>query len=295
MEGDGIMSTLDVETDGLGRPVQIYYEDIGSGFPVVLVPGWPLDHAMWENQAAILLDNGCRVVTFDRRGCGRSSRTQGAYNYTHFADDLAALLKALDLRDVTLVGYSMGVGDVIRYMVRHLGQRVGRLALVSGVAPSLPRSQINGDGLDETILNNMDADIRNDRYAFARWFTNLLFEGNPETTVSPSAREWVQSRIHDSATEALLAGIRLLQETDFTEELRTIVDVPALIVHGESDRFAPIAATGVRVAKMFSNCVFKVYDDAPHGLFLTHAQELGDDILGLVKNPPNVTLPLETA
>jgi non-heme chloroperoxidase len=289
------MSTLDVETDGLGRPVQIYYEDIGSGFPVVLVHGWPLDHTMWENQAAILLDNGCRVISYDRRGFGRSSRTQGAYNYTHFADDLAALLKALDLRDVTLVGYSMGVGDVIRYMVRHLGQRVGRLALVSGVAPSLSRSQFNDDGLDEAILGKMETDIRADRYAFAAWFTNMLFESNVERKVSETAKEWIRSHINDGATEALLAGIRLFQETDFTEELRTIVHVPSLIVHGESDRFAPIAATGVRAAKMFSNCVFRVYDDAPHGLFLTHAQELGDDLLGLVKNPPNVTLPLEAA
>ncbi|MBE1161808.1 alpha/beta fold hydrolase [Dyella acidiphila] len=285
------MSMLEVETDTLGRPVELYYEDVGYGFPVVLTHGWPLDHAMWEAQAAELLDRGCRVITFDRRGFGRSSQSQGSYNYNRFADDLAMLLDALDLRDVTLVGYSMGVGEIIRYMARHLGQRVGRLALISGVAPSLAKSSTDVGGVDEATFDRMDTELREDRFAFTAWYANELFEGCQEPTVSRATKDWIQSQIHRAATESMLAGIQLLRETDFSEDLRAIVNMPTLVVHGHADRIAPIAATSARLADALPNCVFKAYDDAPHGLFVTHARELAADLLELVKSPPNVTLP----
>lgn len=285
------MSMLEVETDTLGRPVELYYEDVGYGFPVVLVHGWPLDHSMWEMQTTDLLDKGCRVISYDRRGFGRSSQSQGSYNYNRFADDLAMLLEALDLRDVSLVGYSMGVGEVVRYMARHLGQRVGRLALISGVAPSLARSSGSAEGLDETAFDAMDADLRADRYAFSSWLTDQLFEGGGEPKVSQATKDWIQAKINGASTEAMLAGIQLFRETDFSEDLRAIVNMPSLIVHGSSDRLAPISATSERLAKALPNSVFKVYDDAPHGVFATHAKELGADLLELVKTPPNVTLP----
>jgi non-heme chloroperoxidase len=291
-EGENIMSKLEVEVDSLGRPVELYYQDVGYGFPVVLAHGWPLDHSMWETLAAQLLDNGCRVITYDRRGFGKSSRSQGSYNYNHFADDLCALLRALDLRDVTLVGYSMGVGEIIRYMVRNLGQRVGRLALVSSVVPSLARSPGNAHGVEDKVFDKMDAEVRTDRYAFAEWLAKQLFEGSKEPTVSQATRDWIQSQINGASTEALLAGIQALRETDFTDELRAILNVPCLIVHGSGDRLAPIAATGKRLAELLPDSVFRIYGDAPHGLFATHARELAADLVELVKTPPNVTLPI---
>jgi non-heme chloroperoxidase len=289
------MSMLEVEVDTLNRPVKLFYEDAGYGFPVVMSHGWPLDHRMWEQQRAMLLDNGCRVITYDRRGFGSSYRPQGAYHYDRFADDLAALLQHLDLRDVTLVGFSMGAGEIVRYMVRHLGQRVGRLALVSGIIPTLRRTQQSAEGVDELVFLRMAADIRADRYEFAARFTNQLLESGQEPAVSAARKHWIQSQINRASTEAMLACTQLFQEADFTDELKTIVNVPALIVHGSGDRIAPIAATGARLAKMLPGCAYKVYEGAPHGLFATHAEELGTNLLELVRNPPTVTLPVATA
>lgn len=288
------MSKLDVEVDTLDRPIELFYEDAGYGFPVVLSHGWPLDHNMWEQQRAALLDNGCRVITYDRRGFGASSRPQGSYDYNRFADDLAALLQHLDLRDVTLVGFSMGTGEVVRYMVRHVGQRVGRLALISSIVPSLRASLDGGGHVDELAFQRMATEIRKDRYEFASHFTNQLFESNHEPSVSRSRKDWIQSQIHNASTEAMLACTQLFQEADFTDELQSI-HVPTLIVHGGGDRIAPVAATGARLAKMLPVCVYKVYDDAPHALFATHAEELSTNLLELVRTPPTVTLPVATA
>jgi non-heme chloroperoxidase len=289
------MSMLEVEVDTLNRPVKLFYEDAGYGFPVVMSHGWPLDHRMWEQQRATLLDSGCRVITYDRRGFGASYRPQGTYNYDRFADDLAALLQHLDLRDVTLVGFSMGAGDIVRYMVRHLGQRVGRLALVSSILPSLRRSPDNAEGVDELVFLRMAADIRADRFEFAARFTNQLFESNHEPSISQPRKHWIEAQINRASTEAILACTQLFQEADFTEELKAITHVPALIVHGTGDRIAPLSATGARLKKMLPGCVYRAYEDAPHGLFATHAEELSANLLELVRTPPMVTLPVATA
>ncbi|QAU22793.1 alpha/beta hydrolase [Dyella sp. M7H15-1] len=290
------MSTLEVEVDTLGRSIELFYEDAGYGFPVVLSHGWPLDHTMWEEQRAALLDNGCRVITYDRRGFGSSSRPQGSYDYNRFADDLAALLQHLDLRDVTLVGFSMGAGEVVRYMVRHLGQRVARLALVSGIVPSLRPSPGDAEeGIDERVFLRMAADIRADRFAFAKWFTQQLFEADREFMVSQARKDWIQSQIHRASTEAMLACVQLFKEADFSDELQAIINVPTLIVHGSGDRIAPVSTTAAPLARLLQVSVYKTYEDAPHGLFATHAEELSANLLELVRTPPSVTLPVATS
>lgn len=286
------MSTLEVEVDALGRSIELYYEDIGYGFPVVLIHGWPLDHTMWEAQCASLIGNGCRVIAYDRRGFGKSSRSQGGYNYNRFADDLAALLESLDLRDVTLVGYSMGVGEVIRYMSRHLGQRVSRLALVSGIAPSLKRSSDNPDGTDETEWLGMMADIRTDRCAYAEKLVDQLFDCGEKPAASDAIKAWVRSQIYHASTEAMLACVQLFQETDFTDEIQSIINMPSLIVHGNADHIVPASASSARMAKMLPGSVMKTYEDAPHGLFATHAEQLSADLLEFVRTPPTMTLPV---
>ena len=163
--------------------------------------------------------------------------------------------------------------------------------MCSSDLPSLARSSGSAEGLDETAFDAMDADLRADRYAFSSWLTDQLFEGGGEPKVSQATKDWIQAKINGASTEAMLAGIQLFRETDFSEDLRAIVNMPSLIVHGSSDRLAPISATSERLAKALPNSVFKVYDDAPHGVFATHAKELGADLLELVKTPPNVTLP----
>jgi non-heme chloroperoxidase len=137
----------------------------------------------------------------------------------------------------------------------------------------------------------MDSDVRADRFDFSSWFANELFEGSQEPAVSEATKHWIQSQTHNVCTESILAGIQLFRETDFTEELRAIINIPCLIVHGNADRIAPIEATGKRLADALPDSVFRVYEGAPHGLFATHAEELGADLVELVKTPPNVTLP----
>jgi non-heme chloroperoxidase len=203
-------------------------------------------------------------------------------------------LQHLDLRDVTLVGFSMGAGEVVRYMVRHLGQRIGRLALISSILPTLLRTPESGDGVDELIFLRMAADIRADRYEFAARFTNQLLESNRDPAVSEPRKHWIHSQINRASTEAMLACTQLFQEADFTDEVKAI-NLPTLIVHGDQDRIAPIAATGARLAKMLRGCDYKVYEGAPHGLFATHADDLSANLLELVRTPPTVTLPMANA
>jgi len=171
------MSMLQVETDSLGRPIELYYEDIGYGPPVVLLHGWPLDHAMWEEQVCALAGGGCRVITYDRRGFGHSSKPADGYSFNRLVDDLKALLDALDLHDVTLVGYSMGAGEVVRYMSRHLGQRITRFALVSSVTPSFIKSKENPEGASEARFDDVCTRIRADRFGYIDQFVAQLVAG----------------------------------------------------------------------------------------------------------------------
>jgi pimeloyl-ACP methyl ester carboxylesterase len=287
-ERESVMSMLQVETDSLGRPIELYYEDIGYGPPVVLLHGYPFDHAMWEEQAFALASGGCRVICYDRRGFGRSSRPVDGYNFNRFADDLKALLETLDLHDVTLVGFSMGAGEAVRYMSRHLGQRVTRLALVSATTPAMFKSKDNPDGADEAKFNDISTRIRADRFAYTEQFVQLLLEG---AEVGEAKREWLKSLAEPASRIAMLACVRAFAETDFTGDMAAAINLPSLVIHGGNDRIAPFAVNGRRTAELLPGSSFRPYEGAPHGLFLTHGAMLCEDLLGLVRTPPSQTLP----
>ncbi|GAB2561803.1 alpha/beta hydrolase [Dyella jejuensis] len=282
------MSMLQVETDSLGRPIELYYEDIGYGPPVVLLHGWPFDHAMWEEQAFALASGGCRVITYDRRGFGKSSKPVDGYNYNRFADDLKSLLDELDLHDVVLVGFSMGAGEVVRYMSRHLGQRVTRFALVSTITPSIARSRDNPEGADEARFDDVCTRIRADRLAYIDQFVGQLLDGSG---INPATVDWIRSLAVPASRIAMLACVRAFAETDFTGDMAAAINVPSLVIHGTEDRIAPFAANGRRTADLLPGSVFRPYEGASHGLFATHASMLSEDLLGLVRSPPSHTLP----
>ncbi|WP_233842553.1 alpha/beta hydrolase [Dyella sp. 2HG41-7] len=282
------MSMLQVETDSLGRSIELFYEDIGYGPPVVLLHGWPFDHAMWEEQAFMLASNGCRVITYDRRGFGQSSKPADGYNFNRFVDDLKAVLDALDLHDVTLVGYSMGAGEVVRYMSRHLGQRVTRFALVSTLTPTIAKNKDNPDGADENRFEDVCTRIRADRFAYVDQFVEQLFEG---AHVPLAVADWVTSLADPASRIAMLSCVRAFAETDFTGDMAAAINLPSLVIHGTEDRIAPLASNGRRTADLLPGSIFRPYEGAPHGLFATHASALSDDLLGLVRSPPTHTLP----
>lgn len=282
------MSMLQVETDSLGRAIELYYEDIGYGPPVVLAHGYPFDHAMWEEQAFALASGGCRVIAYDRRGFGKSSKPVDGYNFNRFADDLKALLEALDLHDVTLVGCSMGAGEVVRYMSRHLGQRVTRFALVSGVTPSMSKSKDNPDGADEARFDDIATRIRADRFTYVDQFVDLLFEG---ANTSPAMIDWVKSLTEPASRIAMIGCVRAFADTDFTGDMGAAINLPSLVIHGTADRVAPFAANGKRTADLLPGSVLRPYEGAGHGLFATHGAMLSEDLLGLVRTPPSQTLP----
>lgn len=282
------MSMLQVETDSLGRPIELYYEDIGYGPPVVLLHGYPFDHAMWEEQVFALASGGCRVITYDRRGFGKSSKPADGYNFNRFADDLKAVLETLDLHDVTLVGFSMGAGEVVRYMSRHLGQRVTRFALVSAVTPSMIKGKDNPDGADETKFDDTCTRIRADRFAYLDQFVDQILGG---TGVSRVMTDWVKSLAEPASRIAMIGCVRAFADTEFTGDMGAAINLPSLVIHGTDDRVAPFAAHGKRTADMLPGSVLRAYEGAGHGLFATHGAILSEDLLGLVRTPPSQTLP----
>lgn len=282
------MSMLQVETDSLGRPIELYYEDVGYGPPIVLLHGWPFDHAMWEEQIYALASGGCRVIAYDRRGFGKSSKPVDGYNFNRFADDLKAVLEALDLHEVTLVGFSMGAGEAVRYMSRHLGQRITRFALVSALTPSIIKSKDNPDGADDAKFDDICTRIRADRLAYIEQFVEQLLDG---ATIGRGMVDWIKSLAEPASRIAMLSCVRAFADTDFTGDMAAAINLPSLVIHGMQDRIAPFAANGRRTADLLPGCVFRPYEGAPHGLFATHAAMLSEDLLGLVRAPPSRTLP----
>ena len=280
------MPTLTVEKDALGRSIDLHYEDIGYGPTVVLVHGWPFEHGMWESQCYALASGGCRVIAYDQRGFGRSSKPLEGYHYNRLSDDLRILLDKLDLRDVVLVGFSMGAAQAVYYMSRHLGQRVRQVALVSSITPSLP-----GNGFVDTALpgiERMAARAGHERLAMMEELAEHMFRGAHVSVAKSVALEWMTKFMaFPTSTKAWVDTALALKETDTADAVKSLVNVPTLVIHGTDDHVAPFQANGQATADMLPDCVFKPYDGAPHGLFVTHAERLGEDLLEFVHNPPS--------
>ncbi|MEU2564899.1 alpha/beta hydrolase [Streptomyces longispororuber] len=261
---------------------RLYYEDWGQGRPVVLLGSATMNSRMWEFQAPCLAARGLRCVLPDRRGFGRSERPWDGYDYDTLADDLAALLDHLDLREVTLVGYAMGGGEAVRYLARHGAARVARLALVCTTTPFLLRTPDNPGGLDAALLEETVAAMAADRPAFVERIVTAFFGGPgaraADLPLSPQLMAWLTQQCLDASPRAGVEVTRTL----FTHDLRADtggVGVPTLIIHGDADASAPLELCAHASAALIPHSRVLVYEGAAHGLFATHADRLNSDLL----------------
>ena len=263
--------------------IELYYEDHGSGRPVVLIHGFPLDGHSWEKQTAALLDAGYRVITYDRRGFGRSSQPTTGYDYDTFAADLNTVLETLDLQGVTLVGFSMGTGEVGRYLGSYGSARVAKAAFLASLEPFLLKTADNPDGAaDQAFFQNIADTVKQDRYAyytaFYRDFYNL--DENLGTRISEEAVRHSWNTAASGGSYAASAA-PLTWPTDFRADIPKI-DVPALILHGTADNILPIDSTARPFRKALPHAEYVEIDGAPHGLLWTHAAEVNEALLAFL-------------
>jgi pimeloyl-ACP methyl ester carboxylesterase len=268
--------------DTAGNPVNIFYEDWGQGNPVVLIHGWPLDHTMWEHQAIGLAKGGARVIAYDRRGFGRSSRPWTGYDYDTLAADLNALLEELDLNNVTLVGFSMGGGEIARYLGTYGDARIARVAFVGAVTPFMLKTDNNPEGVPQSVFDDMGDAMRKDRFDFLQTFAKSFYGvGMISHPVSQGVLDWNFTVASLAAPNATRDCAVAFATTDFRADLQA-VKVPTLIIHGDEDATVPIEASGARTAQMIPQAEYKVYKGAPHGLFFTDKDQLTTDLLSFV-------------
>jgi non-heme chloroperoxidase len=262
--------------------IELYYEDHGSGKPVVLIHGYPLSGASWEKQVPVLLDAGYRVITYDRRGFGKSSQPTTGYNYDTFAEDLHKLITELKLSDCTLVGFSMGGGEVARYLGKYGSKGVSKAVIISGVPPFLLKTADNPEGVDGGVFAGIEKAVAADRYAFfTEFFKNFyntdVFLGK---RVSEQAVQASWNVAASASATASLACVPTWHE-DFREDLARI-DVPTLVIQGDTDRILPITATGLRTAKLIKGARQLVVKDGPHCITWTHAEEVNAELLNFL-------------
>jgi pimeloyl-ACP methyl ester carboxylesterase len=260
--------------------IQLYYEDRGSGKPVLLVHGWPLNGASWERQSAMLLQSGFRVITYDRRGFGRSSAPEAGYDYDTFAGDTAKVIDTLGLRDIALVGFSMGGGEVARYMSKYNGKGVAKCGFISSIAPALRKDGNNPDGVDPSVFEGIKQGIEHDRFAFLGEFFDNFFNKDV-TKVSELALRNAFNVAAGSSYGAMLKCVDAWLE-DFRTDLKSIT-VPTLVVHGDSDRIVPVDASAKRMPQFVKHAQLHIVKNAPHCCIWTHATEVNKALLEFVR------------
>ncbi|MFC6645765.1 alpha/beta fold hydrolase [Granulicella cerasi] len=263
--------------------IQIYYEDRGTGKPVLLIHGWPLSGASWEKQIAALLAAGYRVITYDRRGFGKSSQPSEGYDYNTMAQDTAKLIEALDLKDLTIVGFSMGGGEVARYLGKYDTGRVSKAVFMSSIAPALRKDGSNPDGVDPSVFEEIKQNIEKDRYKFLAGFLKNFYSKKlvGGTDISDEAIHASFGVAAGSYYPGMLACVDAWLE-DFREDLRQI-KVPTLVIHGDDDLILPIDSTGKRVSEFVPQAKLVVIEGGPHGLNWTHATEVNTALLEFLK------------
>ena len=264
-------------------PIDLYYEDHGSGQPVVMIHGWPLSGAAWEKQIPVLLDTGFRVITYDRRGFGASSRPATGYDYDTFAVDLDLVMTKLDLRDAVLVGHSMGTGEVTHYLGTFGSKRVSKAVLIGVLPPFLLKTPDNPTGVDGSVFEGIMAKIAKDRFAFATDFVNDFY--NVDVLGGKLVSDEVVHNSWNIATKA--SGVAFADcvptwLTDMRADLPRI-DVPALLIHGDSDRILPIESTAIPYSKTVKNARLVTVQDGPHGIPWTHADLVNRELLNFLR------------
>jgi non-heme chloroperoxidase len=272
------MSTITTK-DG----TQIYYKDWGKGQPIVFSHGWPLTADDWDGQMLYFLQKGYRVIAHDRRGHGRSSQTWTGNEMDTYADDLAALTEALDLRAAIHVGHSTGGGEVARYLGRHGSRRVAAAVLIGAVPPIMLKTAANPGGLPIDVFDGIRAGVANNRAEFYRDITLPFYGYNrPNAKISEGIRQhwWTQGMM--GSIKSQYDCVKAFSETDFTDDLKKI-DVPTLVMHGDDDQIVPIGASGLLSAKLLKKPTLKVYPGLPHGMCATHPEVINPDLLAFIK------------
>jgi non-heme chloroperoxidase len=283
----GYLETKDLESD---LAVNLYYEDYGQGQPVILIHGWPLSHEMWEYQINDLVEAGFRVIAYDRRGFGKSSKPWSGYDYDTLTDDLKELIESLDLHDVILVGFSMGGGEVVRYFSRHGGARVQKAVLLGSVTPGVLKTADNPNGADQSVFDGMLADMKEDRLSFLDSFGRQFFGVNLlNKPVSAPLLEYYRMLASLASPRATEQCAITFSETDFTEEMASVT-VPTLIIHGDADKTVPIEATSDRATTLIPDNKYLRYEGAPHGFFYTEREKLNKQIIEFITEQVSATV-----
>ena len=267
----------------LFKDVDLYVEDTGgTGRPVVLIHGWPLSGASWQHQVPALSGAGYRVITYDRRGFGRSDKPSSGYDYDTLTDDLHSLLEALDLRDATIVGFSMGGGEVARYFTKYGTDRIHSAVFASAVPPYLAKTADNPDGpLDDATADQMESGLKGGRDAFFPQFVHDFYSANGELQVSQQEVDSAVALAQQSDQKAALACMASFATTDFRDDLPKVT-VPTLVIHGSADGVVPFAGSGERTAKAIAGSELVVIDGGPHGVNVSDADEWNTQVLAFL-------------
>jgi non-heme chloroperoxidase len=263
---------------------EIFYKDWGAGRPVTFSHGWPLNADAWDDQMYFLASRGFRCIAHDRRGHGRSGQPWDGNNLDTYADDLSALMEALDLKSAISIGHSTGGGEVTRYLGRHGTRRVSKAVLISAIAPLMLKTPANPSGLPIEVFDDIRAGVAGDRSQYYRELSAPFYGVNrPDSKVSKGIQEafWLWSM--QAGLRGAYECVKAFSETDLTEDLKKI-DIPTLVLHGDDDQIVPIVASALLSSKLISKATLKVYPGAPHGLMVTHREQLNNDLLAFIQS-----------
>ena len=266
------------------EPVDIFYEDYGSGQPVILIHGWPLSRKSWEQQVWKIVEEGFRCISYDRRGFGTSSAPWEAYDYSALASDLHTIIEGLKLKDAIIVGFSMGGGEVVRYLTDYGSAKIAKAALISSIIPLVKKKDDNPDGVPADALDGIIDSLQEDRVGFLKEFSKGFynFEDNKGDRVSQAQLDYDFTIASFASPRATIQTALAWMHTDFRPELKN-VDVPTLIVHGDADATVPIETSAKQAAAGIKDNTFEVIKGAPHGLNNTHAEELNKILISFLK------------